>query len=60
MVWLLKYLTRWWNGRKATRSASSPKPGGDGRLAHQTANDLRISLRSPRARFMTFIFPSCC
>ncbi len=28
-----------------------------GLLAHQTANDLRISLRSPRARFMTFIFP---
>jgi ABC-2 type transport system permease protein len=49
---------------------NSPKPGPPaatrgvlgmlgmlGMRAHQTANDLRVSLRSPRARFMTFIFP---
>jgi len=37
--------------------ASAGTRGLLGLLVHQTAYDLRISLRSPRARFMTFIFP---
>jgi hypothetical protein len=60
MVWLIKYLTRLWRGAQGGRPVNSPKPGPPaatrgvlgmlgmlGMLAHQTANDLRVSLRSP-------------
>lgn len=73
MVWLIKRIIRSWRRRSAERAESASKQGSDTReeemrasaaargvlalLFHQVHYDVLASLRNPRARFFTFIFP---
>src|SRR5579862_9595536 len=83
MLFLIKYLIRLFQRRRAAAAATSGETGESGAaapddrsprvrrpqgtpaaaggplavLAHQIRFDFKVSLRNPRARFATFIFP---
>jgi ABC-2 type transport system permease protein len=64
VLWLFRYLLRTWRARSAARTTTRPQdtttPAARGLLAllaHEARYDTLASMRNPRARFFTFVFP---